>query len=142
MKILIVDDQYENRKLMKDILKPYGTCDLVGDGEEAVDLFTEQLLEGTPYDLVFLDIMMPGMDGQEALKEMRAAETREKVVGGEESVIIMVTALDSPQQVMQAYFKGWCTDYLTKPITPKIIFDKMRAYNLLPVEEGGAAETP
>ena len=132
MKILIVDDQYLNRKLLRDMLKPYGECDLVSNGEEAVDLFSEQLQSNEPYDLVFLDIMMPGMDGQTALTYMREEEKEKGIPGEAEAVIVMVTALNSPQQVLQAYFTGHCSDYVTKPITLQRTIDILHKYNLVP----------
>ncbi len=134
MKILIVDDQYQNRKLLKDILKHYGECDLVSNGEEAVDLFSGQLQEEEPYDLVFLDIMMPGMDGLTALKYMREEEEEAGVPGATEAVIVMVTALNSPQQVIYAYFTGRCTDYMHKPITCQRVIDLLHKYDLIPEE--------
>ncbi|MBF0589799.1 MAG: response regulator [Magnetococcales bacterium] len=125
MKVLIVDDQFENRKLLRVMLKNHASCDMVGNGMEAVEMFEGELLEGAPYDLVLLDIMMPGMDGQEALRKIRAIEREREITGSDEAKVIMITALDSPKQVIQAFFQGGCTDYLTKPITQKILLDKL-----------------
>ncbi|MEI6415153.1 MAG: response regulator, partial [Pseudomonadota bacterium] len=66
MKILIADDEFPNRKLLRDYLKSYGHCDMVANGKAALELFTADLEDGDPYDVVFLDIMMPEMDGQKA----------------------------------------------------------------------------
>ncbi len=115
MNVLIVDDQKENRKLLKEIIGSYGMCDLVGNGA----------------DLVFLDIMMPKMDGHEVLKKMRMIERENGVFGQDESVIIMVTAVDSPRSVLDAFSRGLCTDYLAKPVSREMIFGKMREYQLI-----------
>ncbi|MBF0368390.1 MAG: response regulator [Magnetococcales bacterium] len=131
MKALIVDDQIDNRKLLRDILESHATCDLVSNGLEAVKTFEMELTGGEPYDLVLLDIMMPVMDGQEALKQMRAVEREQKVPASEEAVIIMVTALDSPKPVTEAFFKGFCTDYVSKPLRPKVLLDKLAEYGLI-----------
>lgn len=64
MKILIVDDGEHNQIMLKAILMPYGECIIAADGLEAVELFEHSLLNGTPFDLVLMDIMMPNMDGQ------------------------------------------------------------------------------
>ncbi|MBF0587590.1 MAG: response regulator [Magnetococcales bacterium] len=135
MKILIVDDQFENRKLLRDILKKFGDCDLASNGEEAMEFFEADLDDGTPYDVVLLDIMMPGMDGQTALMKMRELENVRGIPSGKETKIIMVTAVDAPQQVIKAYFRGNCTDYLTKPITRKILLDKLLEHGLPLSEE-------
>ncbi|MBF0123873.1 MAG: response regulator [Magnetococcales bacterium] len=134
MKILIADDELQNRKLMRDFLKPLGQCDMASDGKAALDLFVADLEDGDPYDIVFLDIMMPVMDGQKALSKMRAAEKR-LAPEARETAIIMVTGMDSSMQAMQAYFKGGCTDYLTKPVTRQSLLDKLQTLGLIEIEE-------
>ncbi len=134
MKILIVDDELQNRKLLRDYLKPFGHCDMVADGKAAVELFTTDLEDGEPYDVVFLDIMMPGMDGQKALSKMRAVEKR-LAPERKDTPVIMVTGLDSPLQAMDAYFRGSCTDYLTKPVTRQTLVEKLRKLKLIPEGE-------
>ena len=130
MKILIADDQFENRKLLRDLLKSVGSCDMVDNGRAALELFTADLEDDDPYDLVLLDIIMPGMDGQKALNRIRAKE-KELATGAPEAVIFMVTSMDSSLQAMQAYFKGGSNDYLNKPITREVLFDKLREHSLL-----------
>ena len=129
MNILIVDDLLQNRKLLADLLRPYGQCDTVVDGQEAIDIFEGRLVDGDPYDLVLLDIMMPGVDGQEALAGMRQIE-RERH-SSKEAIIIMVTAVDESQDVLKAFFRGGCDDYLIKPITKEDLFKKLGEYNLI-----------
>ncbi len=131
MNILVVDDQQENRILLKEIVGSYGRCDLVANGVEALEMFEAGMVEEEPYDLVLLDIMMPKMDGQELLKKIRQVERDNGVAGQDEAVIIMVTALDSPRNVLDAFSKGMCTDYMVKPITREGILGKMREYDLI-----------
>ncbi|MBF0427672.1 MAG: response regulator [Magnetococcales bacterium] len=131
MKILISDDENHNRMLMEKILSPYGMCDLVENGLEAVEAFELSLADGEPYDFICLDIMMPEMDGQEALRRIRALERDQNIDESDEAVIFMVTALNTEDQVVQAFFRGGCTDYLAKPVTRDKVLDKMRQYNLI-----------
>ncbi|MBF0626969.1 MAG: response regulator [Magnetococcales bacterium] len=135
MKILIADDELNNRKLLRDYLKKYAHCDMVSDGKAALELFTADLEDGDPYDLVLLDIIMPVMDGQKTLTRIRAAEKR-LAQDARETPIIMVTGMDSSLQAMQAYFKGGCSDYLTKPVTRQVLLEKLRKFNLIPEEAG------
>ena len=67
MRILLAEDNFVTRKLMVAILSQYGECDVAVDGMEAVDAFLMALEDGKPYDLICLDIMMPVMDGFQAL---------------------------------------------------------------------------
>ncbi len=134
MKILIVDDDFTNRELLKYMLQPYGECVIAEDGLEAVALFKEHLAGGEPFDLVLMDIMMPNMDGQEALREIRQMEREIYGISlntGDYSFIIMQTALDDPKQLMESYFKGKCNGYITKPITQDELLDKLKKHNII-----------
>ncbi|NCC53452.1 MAG: response regulator, partial [Spartobacteria bacterium] len=71
MKTLIVDDDFTNRILLQAIMEEYGVAHIAVNGREAVDAVCMAMDDGVPYDLVCLDIMMPEMDGQEALKAIR-----------------------------------------------------------------------
>ena len=121
MKILIVEDNLINRFVLHKMLLNYGECDIAVNGKEAVDAYVIAFEEGEPYDIIFLDIMMPEMDGKEALKLIRKKEKESLVPAKEETKIIMVTALDTPKEVVDAYYHGGCTSYLVKPIDKKKI---------------------
>ncbi|MBF0583068.1 MAG: response regulator, partial [Magnetococcales bacterium] len=84
-----------------------------------------------PYELILLDVMMPKMDGQTALQAIRAKEQEHGRVGVKESVILMVTADNSPETVTRAFFDGYCTDFLAKPITRQVLMNKLREYHLI-----------
>ncbi|MGN7612225.1 response regulator [Magnetococcales bacterium HHB-1] len=133
MKTLIVDDKFEYRKMLRDLLQPFGSCDMASNGRDAMQLFRADLNENQPYDLVFLDILMPVMDGQTTLHKMRALERKQGIPSTEESVIIMLTSMDSNLQAMQAYFKGGCTDYMKKPITRESLLVKLEEHDLIEV---------
>jgi two-component system chemotaxis response regulator CheY len=72
--------------------------------------------ENDPYDLICLDIMMPVMDGQEALLELRKMEARRGIMGLDTTKVIMVTAIDDSKNIMKAFRQGQCEAYLTKPL--------------------------
>jgi two-component system chemotaxis response regulator CheY len=112
-------------------MEPYGDCDIVVDGVETVEVCEMAIKEGAPYDLILLDIMMPEMDGQEALKRIRTLEKEHLVPTQDEAVVIMVTALDSPRDVIEAYYRGGCSDYVTKPITQEGLLKKIAQYKPL-----------
>ena len=134
MKTLIVDDEFANRELLKYMLHAYGECVKAEDGLEAVALFKEHMTAGEPFDLVMMDIMMPNMDGQEALQEIRRME--KEVYGTslntkDYAFIIMQTSLDDPKHLVESYFKGKCNGYITKPITQDVLIGKLKKHTLI-----------
>jgi two-component system chemotaxis response regulator CheY len=130
VRILIVEDEFGSRKLLQKFLTPYGTCDMAVDGEEAVEAFTIALQEDEPYDLICLDIMLPKKDGQQVLKEIRAQERENNIMGLDGVKIIMTTALNDPKNIMEA-FRSQCEAYIPKPITKQKLFEEMRGLGLL-----------
>jgi two-component system chemotaxis response regulator CheY len=128
MKILIVEDDFTCRMIMQRLLEPYGKCDVVINGKEAVDAFIIGIVEGKPYDLILLDIMMPEMDGQEVVKEVRRIEEEEwGIIYPKGIKIIMTTALDDPKNVVTS-FRSLCDAYLVKPVTEENLFTAIREF--------------
>ncbi|MBO7401805.1 MAG: response regulator [Lachnospiraceae bacterium] len=115
MKILIAEDDFASRKFMLKFLSKYADVDVTVDGEEAAAAFELALEDESPYDLVCLDIMMPNVNGIEALEAIRKAEERHGVDRSRRSKIIMTTALNEVNQVEQAFELG-CEGYAVKPI--------------------------
>ncbi len=131
MRTLIVEDDFTSRRLLQLMLAPYGESDLVENGAQAVAAFTGALASKTPYDLVCLDIMMPEIDGQDALKALRQAEQAGGIAPQDEAKIIMVSALDSPNAVIEAYYRGRCTSYLVKPVDKNKLLALLRDFGLI-----------
>ena len=115
MKILLAEDDFATRKFMANFLSKYGECDVTVDGMEAVDAFMMALEDGEPYDLVCLDIMMPVMDGYQALQGIRNLEKSRGITPEQGVKVIMATALNEERNVKMAFDLG-CTIYSGKPI--------------------------
>lgn len=115
MKILIAEDDFASRKSMIRFLGKYGECDVTMDGKEAVEAYIISLESDDSYDLVCLDIMMPGMDGYQALKEIRNIEKAHNIPEEKEAKIIMTSALNEGRNVQKAFELG-CVAYAGKPI--------------------------
>ena len=131
LKILIVEDDFISRRIMQGILSPYGKCDMAKDGEEAIHAFYLGWEEKEPYDLICMDIMMPEMDGQEALQRIRDMEKEMGIFGSQEVKVIMVTALDDLKNVIKAFHDGGATSYIVKPISMKNLTGEMVKLGLL-----------
>lgn len=130
MRILIAEDDFISRTIMKKYLDHFGECDVAIDGEEAVALFKIAMDESRPYGLITLDIMMPKMDGQNALKEIRSIESDKKIYGGDGVKVIMTTALSDKGNVLNA-FKSQCEAYLIKPIDKNKIIAELKKLKLI-----------
>jgi two-component system chemotaxis response regulator CheY len=118
MRVLVVEDDFGSRRMMQKLLESYADVevDVVVDGEESIEAFKMAWEENKPYDLVFMDIMMPKMDGHEALKRMRSLERDMGVKPADEAKIIMTSVLEDPKNVIEAYYGGSATSYMVKPI--------------------------
>lgn len=130
MKILLAEDDFVTRKFMTSFLAKYGECDVTVDGMEAVDAFLMALEDGEPYDLVCLDIMMPVMDGYQALVGIRNLEKEKNIPRDKVAKVIMTTALNDEKNVKMAFDLG-CTIYSGKPIDQERFEQALKKLHLL-----------
>ncbi len=131
LNILIVDDEFSARKLLEIMLKPYGRCVMAVNGNEAIKAVQQALSKDDYFDLICLDIMMPEMDGQEALKIIRQLENKRSLWPGNGAKVIMTTALQDASNVMTAFMEQ-CESYLVKPIEKEALLTEMRKLTLIP----------
>lgn len=121
-KILIVDDEEKNLKLMAGILKNYGySYETAKNGYEAIEKTNSYLP-----DLILLDIMMPEMDGFEVCRRLRENPETEHIP------VVMVTALADKDSKVKGLTAG-ANDFLTKPVDKTEVL--IRAKNLLRIKE-------
>jgi len=130
MHTLIVDDQSANRHVLQRMLGRFGSCDEAADGEQAIAALTKAWEAERPYDLVCLDIMMPGMNGQQALVAIRKLETTRGILNHHRVKVFMVTAVHDESAINTAYCDG-CTAYLTKPLEYRLLLGNLVHLKLL-----------
>jgi two-component system, OmpR family, response regulator len=124
MRVLIVEDQVKMAGLIRRGMRGEGiAADVAIKGEDAL-----WMAEATEYDAIVLDIMLPGIDGLEVCRRMRAA--------GIWSPILLLTARDSVSDRV-AGLDGGADDYLTKPFSFAELLARLRA-----LVRRGAAERP
>lgn len=131
MRSLIVEDNDLARDMLRLFLADHAEVETADNGLDAVARFRQGLAEQSTFHLVLLDIVMPEMDGQEALISMRQAEREYGVEPERKAVIIMTTALHSPENMVDALWGGDCTDYLVKPVGCADLLAMLRRYRLL-----------
>lgn len=130
MRVLIAEDDFTSRKFMLRFLSKYGECDITVDGIEAVEAFAMALEADEGYDLICLDIMMPGLDGYQALKKIREIEKERLVPEEKAAKIIMTSALNEGKNVTKAFDLG-CTAYAGKPIDQDKFDNVLRKLELI-----------
>ena len=130
MKVLIAEDDFASRKFMLRFFEKYGECDVTVDGKEAVEAYKMAIECGEPYDLICLDIMMPEMDGHQALKTIRKIEEESGIAEDERVKIVMTTALSETRHVTKAFENG-CTAYAGKPITQDKLEAMLKKFKLI-----------
>ena len=103
--VLIVDEIPINVTLIEKMLKPFHfVIEKANDGQTALDI----VADNKP-DLILLDLMMPGINGYDVIKQLRAKEETKQLP------IIVISALNSNEDVVKGYDLG-ANDFLTKPI--------------------------
>ena len=118
-RVLVVDDNLVNRKVAKGFLRPYGLMiDEADSGQKSIECVRE-----TRYDIIFMDHMMPGMDGIEAVQRIR----RECGENGTLPVIIALTA-NAMEGVREMFLENGFQDFITKPLDKKALNETLKKW--------------
>ncbi|WP_428564292.1 MAG: response regulator [Solidesulfovibrio sp. DCME] len=134
MRALIVDDDFYSRSFLEYILHPYAACDAAVNGEDAIMAFKKALEAGEPYALVFMDLLMPVIDGPRALHEIREIE---KDFGLSEDTcckIVITSVLEDGEDTHNAMYLGGATSFLQKPVDEKSILAELTRLGVLAPE--------
>jgi len=110
LRILIVDDELVSRKKMQKIMNTLGECKAVENGEDALKIATSEI----PPDLILLDIMMPGINGYEVCKRLKADKRTSNIP------VIFLSAKSEQEDETKGLGLG-AVDYITKPFSPAIV---------------------
>ena len=130
MRFLVVDDDFATRRLVQRLLHPYGMVDVATDGEEAVAAFSSALDDNEPYELITLDILMPNVNGQQALREIREIEKERRIPQENNVRIIMISGLDDSKELHDAFFLGEATSYIVKPLNHQVLVQEIEKLGL------------
>jgi len=129
-RFLLVEDDFASRLLLQTFLSRYGECYVAVNGREAVETVRCAMIQGQRYDLICMDILMPEMDGREAVRQVRSLEMEFGILSTYGVKIVMVTAVTDVKEVIRC-FRELCDAYLMKPIELAHLHAQMMAYGLV-----------
>jgi len=137
LKILLVDDSDSLRFILKAFFKNVGTCDEAANGQQAVEL-VRRSLDIDLYDVIFMDIMMPEVDGLDATRQIVEMLDAEAIDYAERPKIVMLTCLSGSKHMLEAQYECGADSYITKPFEREVLFETLINLGLLPspLDEG------
>ncbi|HUC84178.1 MAG TPA: response regulator, partial [Candidatus Acidoferrales bacterium] len=138
MKVLLVDDNAINQKVAVRILQQFGyQPEVAGNGREALDKLDQQ-----PFDFIFMDVMMPEMDGLEATRLLR----KRQMIGGynnyQSRIIIVAMTAHAMQGDREKCIAAGMDDYLAKPVRPKDVREMLERWGGKTLTEAKPATAP
>lgn len=116
-RLLIVDDEPLNLKILVDLLRPYYQLAVAKDGVQALDRVQGQNLP----DLILSDVMMPHLDGFELCRRLKANPRTQDIP------LIFISALGEVQDELTGFDLG-AADYITKPVSPSLLLSRVRTH--------------
>lgn len=131
MKCLIAEDHLLSRRILKELLSSQFDCDIAVNGQEAIDSFVLAHESKRPYDVIFMDIMMPVVDGLEALMCIRNLERKMEIPHALAVKVIMTTALDDPHTVVKSFNECEADSYIVKPLSRHKLANELRKLKLI-----------
>lgn len=114
-RILVVDDDPLIRGILVGIVGKRAECDQAENGKLAFEQYMQAANSGMFYDLIFIDIAMPVMNGRKLLRAIRENEMKLSVSAESRIKAIVVSADNSPRRVAETFFEDSCNDYIIKP---------------------------
>jgi two-component system chemotaxis response regulator CheY len=131
MKSLIVDDEVVTSKMLKRLFSRFGESVMATNGSDAVEFVRNAYGTGEPFDILIMDVIMPGMNGFETYSAIRELEYSLGIEKGSEIKIIMMTGLGISREIFELH-KTSCMAYLYKPIDLGELLGVLQKNNILP----------
>jgi two-component system chemotaxis response regulator CheY len=130
VKSLVVDDEFVPRMVLQRLLQGYGPCDGATTVVEALGAIRYAIEHGKPYDLICLDIELPGGSGQDVLKELRRLEEQASTQSPHVARVLMTSGHSEAEQVKTAFNNG-SDGFLVKPVDVDRLKKKLRELTLI-----------
>ncbi len=131
LRVLIIEDEPVNRQYLLLALRKHGECLAVDSGEAGLVAHRRALDQGQPFDVVFLDIQLPGINGLKALELLRAEEDERDIPEASRAQVIVTTVMDDDQTALRAFIQGHAASFLTKPFRTGQLEDELLKLGLV-----------
>lgn len=131
MKVLIVEDDIPNQRVLKSTFAAFGTCDIVHSSKEAVNTYEASWHDCRPYDIICININMPDPEREIMLRDIREIETEMDVQDSEGVVVITTAAIDEQSTGFNETPGDVVMAYPCKPVTIHEPAEKTRILCLL-----------
>lgn len=132
MKFLFVDDDDSILLFLEECLAPYATCVPARNGGEALASFEQAMDANAPFTAVFMDILMPDMDGNRVVRELRQAEADRGVPESGRFKLVMISVCTDTKNVSESFFDGMADAYIPKPLRLDVLLRELRRIGMLP----------
>lgn len=125
LKILIIEDEEISANLLKVYSEKFGFSHLAGTFQKGIELFEEALEQKDPYNLIFLDMLLPDGDGHDALNRIRRIEDAYEIDCFDRTRVIICSVVEDLDSVM-ATFREQADGYLIKPAKKEMIEQRIK----------------
>jgi len=132
MKFLFVDDDDSILLFLGECLSPYALCVSARNGAEAVSAFDLAMAGGDPFTVVFMDILMPDMDGNRVVRQLRQMEEQRGVPESGRFKLVMISVCTDTKNVNESFFDGMADAYIPKPLHPETLLRELRKLGMIP----------
>lgn len=127
---LIIDDELSICKLMELYLSNYAHCFSATNSVEALKIFNKQIVSD-PFDVVFMDIMMPGFDGHRLVKMLHEIERKNKIELDKRFLLFIVSAYDDATNTTKSYYDDGALSFIRKPFTEEGLINELHKYSII-----------
>lgn len=138
LNILTVDDDEITQFHMNQLLLPLGRNRMAYSGEDAIARVEESIASGDGFDLVFMDVIMPGIDGLKTVSEIVRLFNEKRVPLERRPKIVMLSSVEERETQIDALYACGADHYLMKPVDEEILLGALEELGVIQPGERGA----
>lgn len=129
MRTLVIEDDFTCRLILQSFVNSRGQVDVAATGGEGVVTFERALQKGKNYDLILLDLGLPGLDGHSVLSKIRELEEAAGTPDARRAKVVITTSHSDRRHVERAL--ELCDAYLVKPLSKRQVHDQLISLGLI-----------